>query len=899
MHGRAIAGDQGTEAPRLTALSAIFMIIVLRGFMLQTLPATELLRYMPEVALCERSLRELNVAWRLIESTAKMVCPEEAKSILPTMKVTRAGFNDLESRLIANLIQQNLAKAMQEIDFKAQVIIDIVVRNLFERTADVGFLAMDDAIRAFILDPQRQPDDIIGRLRAYREKYTVYDEILILDTAGKVLANLDPRNDVTHSFDPLVAQTLKSDHYVETFAQSDLRAELPRALVYSHKIIDPASGNAIGVLCLCFPIAVELLRVFNSLKKTGDRSVMLMLDGEGCVIASSDPEHIAAGRHVPLALDAAQDHQIVAYAGREYLARTCAARDYQGYGGPGWYGQVMIPCEMAFRQHHGDSHASIDPALLSGVMAHAKSFCPPLHEVTTMAEAINHSLRRVVWNGKIKSAGEADKLQQLKSILHEISQTGDETNSIFKQSIGDLYATVLSSRLQDMQFISRLMIDIMDRNLYERANDCRWWALTPDLRRIVAQRERSHADLQHMTQILESINGLYTAYARLVVFDTDGSILASSDLHGDGPDMQGRSMDPQLLRQTLMLTSSQDYCVSPFEASWLYSNRPTYIYCAALFHPERTAQAIGGIGIVFDAETELKNMLSASLPDLEDAFAAYTDRAGNVLSSTHADYPPGSVLRLNAKVMDAANGSGSGAIHTHNQQYMAVGNTTSFGYREYKQSDGYSNDVIAMVFAPIGSQHVTQAAVQEQEIVIDLGKHNDGRKEFATIVIDEGIFAMSAGDVIESLLADSMLTTSTLKPAIAGVLNYQDDKGGASSFVPVIDMRHLLHMERNRDAAPLVREIVLVRSGPHKLGLLVDQLHNVLEFDSKQIDPALQMYGNRANYISSLIRTPDPAQTIQVIDIASIISDVFGTAASIANAFQPNLMPPVQSTHMN
>ena len=31
-------------------------------------------------------------------------------------------------------------------------------------------------------------------------------------------------------------------------------------------------------------------------------------------------------------------------------------------------------------------------------------------------------------------------------------------------------------------FLRNRLSDIMDRNLYERANDCRWWALSPVLR---------------------------------------------------------------------------------------------------------------------------------------------------------------------------------------------------------------------------------------------------------------------------------------------------------------------------------------------------------------------------------------------------------------------------------
>jgi hypothetical protein len=450
------------------------------------LQAEELLPYMPAVAQCERSLRELNFAWRLIESTARMVCPLEAKTILPAMKATRDGFNDLEKELITHLVQENIAKSAQELQFKAQVIIDIVVRNLFERTADVGFLAMDDAIRAFILDPQRDAAGIVARLRAYRDKYTVYDEILILDTEGRVLAHLDQTNQITQSCDPLIAAALNGDTYIESFEKSDLRLTGDRTLIYSRKIVDPAHGGAIGVLCLCFPIAVEMTGVFAGLGQPGDRSVMLMLDNAGSVIGSSDAEHIAVGRRVPLAFDG--EYQILSYAGREYFAKTCAAQNYQGYSGPGWLGHVMIPCETAFRHRTADALSAYDAATLAGIMSHAKSFCPPLHDVTVKAEAINLSLRRVVWNGKIMSAGQDRDLLRLKSILHEISQTGDETRRVFKDSIHDLYATVISSGLQDLAFVSRLMIDLMDRNLYERANDCRWWALTPDLRRLMAGR---------------------------------------------------------------------------------------------------------------------------------------------------------------------------------------------------------------------------------------------------------------------------------------------------------------------------------------------------------------------------------------------------------------------------
>lgn len=60
-----------------------------------TLPIDTFLPYMRDVVRCEQSLHELHLMWRMIESSAKMNCPLEARSILPTMAATRAGFKRL------------------------------------------------------------------------------------------------------------------------------------------------------------------------------------------------------------------------------------------------------------------------------------------------------------------------------------------------------------------------------------------------------------------------------------------------------------------------------------------------------------------------------------------------------------------------------------------------------------------------------------------------------------------------------------------------------------------------------------------------------------------------------------------------------------------------------------
>jgi len=830
----------------------------------------ELLLHMPGAVKWERALRELHLAWRSIESTARMVCPVEARTILPTVRATRDGFSRLENELIANLVHENAAKCVRELRFKAGVIIDIVVRNLFERTADVGFLAMDQAIRDFVLDEARDARQIWNRLREYRDKYTVYDEILILDTEGRVLAHLDSDTPLTQSNDPLIAQTLASDTYVETFRKSDLRPQEDESLIYSRKITHPQSGQPIGVLCLCFPLGVEMAGVFAGLRERQERSVMLMLDRDGRVIASSDEEHVRKGARVPLAL--AGDYEVISFAGRDYFAKTCAAQDYQGYGGPGWYGHVMVPCESAFRLQ-GRGLAS-DPAKMAGIMTYAESFCPPLHEVVRGAERINDALRRVIWNGQVMCSGDNNDMLRLRAVLQEISQASAETGSVFHDSIDDLYTTVLSSSLQSMQSVAALCIDIMDRNLYERANDCRWWALTPDIRTLMSEGAPDEKGRARITQILEDINGLYTAYVRLVVFDAHGTIVAASNLHKDALQAAGMTVDEALLRKTLSLRDTQAYCVSSFEPSALYGGRPTYIYCAAIRHAREQSRVVGGIGIVFDAEPEFRNMLVAGLPERQGAFAVFADRAGRVISSTRPDLPPGTVFRIDELQPDLANGAKEGRIVVHDGQYMMVGRAASSGYREYKNSGGYENDVIAVVAVPIG-QVVAEAAAGlplEKENRMHNGAGTP-RRDFATFFIDAYRFALPTDAIVEAVCAQ-LSCSAALRPPLAGLLRFEQAEGAGQPLLPVIDMHGIMHVQPPASQAP--SEVIVVRAGGRLLGLRVSKLGEVLEVGSEDIQSAAEGGLHADTLVCRFIKTGEQDRMIQVLDPERLARLVFG-----------------------
>ena len=186
--------------------------------------------------------------------------------------------------------------------------VDIVIRNLFERTADIGFLATDDDIREFLvavsglnaemaeLTPgsdkalelaelrAEQVARINARFQEHVAKYSVYFNIILMNTQGDVLAQLDQDNDIQSSNDPIISESLATaSEYVEAFRQSDLLQSRDDSLLYAYRVTeanDPES-SPLGVLCLCFRFENEMEGVFRNLGSDRDWAVMTLLDQSG------------------------------------------------------------------------------------------------------------------------------------------------------------------------------------------------------------------------------------------------------------------------------------------------------------------------------------------------------------------------------------------------------------------------------------------------------------------------------------------------------------------------------------------------------------------------------------------------------------------------------------------
>ena len=655
-----------------------------------------------EVKNYESKLQALSVWWDKIALLGKINSYNIAATIINDMEETKSKFADLQQRLIHNLLLEHLKKRSNDDSSRAQVAIDILIRNLFERTADVGFLSTDADIRTFLKNPEPSNEAqhlLRERLLEYVKKYSVYDEIIILSPQGEVRCHLDKNNPISHSTDPLIEQTINShDEYVEVFRYSDLMPDKDQSLIYSCKITadNLMNSEVVGVICLCFRFNDEMKGIFSDLLQNNDPSIIALVDANGVVTASSNESYLSIGKHI----NYPEPPCIVKFRGENCLYTLCETNGYQGFFGLGWRGMVMTP----LKNFSGSTQTS-KISIPSELIEQGRLFPTELKLISKNSVEVNNDLSLVVLNGKITSARK--KAREFMPVLEAIQEIGTNISNVFSSSISSLQDTVVSSQLNDAKFLASLSVNIMDRNLYERANDSRWWALTSAFRELLVKLQTSQQERQEITNILNHINDLYTVYTNLYLYDSQGIVIAVSNQ--DEIHIIGQKLDEKTgYHNALKLENSQCYSVSSFVVTPFYNHRPTYIYNAAVRDLADSTKIVGGIGIVFDSEPQFSTMLDESLPRdekghvVEGAFAIYCQRDGMIISvSSNSNIEVGSKIDIPKQYLNIEDGKSLSVIYEFTQKFYTLGVSAAKGYREYKTTNDYCNDVIALIFLPM------------------------------------------------------------------------------------------------------------------------------------------------------------------------------------------------------
>lgn len=234
----------------------------------------------------------------------------------------------------------------------AQTLVQLIVRNLYERTADVRWWATDDAsVKCLENTTAETVAHASKRLSIINRFYSVYSDLLLVDTTGKVIANSQYEQfpsiigaNVANSswFTGAMGSRSGDEYVVDDIFNSPLHGGVPMA-VYSAAVRrgGDLNGEVLGVLGVYFAWQEQSRGIVcdepNLTKKEWEGSRVLLLDGKSRIIASSDGQDLLS--YYPLKNDGQSkgfyfepDGSVVAF------AKTIG---YQEYDGLGWWGVII------------------------------------------------------------------------------------------------------------------------------------------------------------------------------------------------------------------------------------------------------------------------------------------------------------------------------------------------------------------------------------------------------------------------------------------------------------------------------------------------------------------------------------------------------------------------------
>jgi hypothetical protein len=231
-------------------------------------------------------------------------------------------------------------------------LIEIIDRNLYERSCDVRWWATDAAVVAAAASADEAAHrHCSGRLGVILDAYTVYLDIWVADAHGKVIATGRPQKfpaaagaDVSQTtwFRAAMATRDGGEFAVDDVAPSrELDGRLVAAYATAVRDNAAAHGRPVGAIGIFFDWQTQAQAVVDGVRLTPEereRTRCLLVDRHGKVLASSDrqgvlTETIALPPDRPPAGHATlKDGTLMAWA---------LTPGYETYKGLGWHGVIL------------------------------------------------------------------------------------------------------------------------------------------------------------------------------------------------------------------------------------------------------------------------------------------------------------------------------------------------------------------------------------------------------------------------------------------------------------------------------------------------------------------------------------------------------------------------------
>ena len=250
-------------------------------------------------------------------------------------------------------LQQRFAeKEADRLSEMSQTLVQFIVRNLYERTADVRWWATDDALFHCLESLDRVSiDHAVERLGLINRFYSLYLNLVLIGIDGKIVGCSQPARfprvtgaDISKvSWFKKAMATTNGDQYVVDDISHDSLHDEKLVAVYAATVRKDGKkdGKIVGVLGVMFDWEDQAKIIVQTEPSLSEdewkRSRVILLDQKMRIIAASDNNGIL----LPLMLEHNGQQKGHYFNANHELVAFAKTLGYQEYDGLGWYAVIV------------------------------------------------------------------------------------------------------------------------------------------------------------------------------------------------------------------------------------------------------------------------------------------------------------------------------------------------------------------------------------------------------------------------------------------------------------------------------------------------------------------------------------------------------------------------------
>jgi hypothetical protein len=289
---------------------------------------------------------EAGRGFTVVASEVKNLASQASKNSLNFRKVVLeriAKAQDITDTLVRDLEGNRLSEM-------AQMLVQLMVRNIYERTSDVRWWANGSTMIEALQNPSSENSakaDV--RLNMINSFYSSYLSLVLIDCAGNVIAssqrnkmenltNINFKNEAWYA--RTVTSRLANSYLISDVYPCQNMGNIPTC-VYSSPVRASIGGDVIGVLAAYFDWPEQSRTIVcNEPTLSADewqRSKVMLLDSNYNIIAASDGREIM--KKYPLDVKEGRKGSYFDSSGNIVVyAKTTGYKEFDGHG---WYGVIV------------------------------------------------------------------------------------------------------------------------------------------------------------------------------------------------------------------------------------------------------------------------------------------------------------------------------------------------------------------------------------------------------------------------------------------------------------------------------------------------------------------------------------------------------------------------------